>query len=379
MAIVRPINVRRGNLAGLRAVIDYVKDIEKTKGGKLVYMSGGIAGREFDDMLLAKKVFGKTTGRQYAHFIQSFHSGDKLTPELAFRIGREYMASLEQWRDFQTLMAVHTNTEHLHIHYIINSVNSRTGSKWQCSKQDLKLFRDRSDEFCRRYNLHVIEHGNRGHKSYGENKAYQEGNSWKQRLATDIAECLNHAKSRTDFIHWLAEYGLDVDFGFKNAMFFISAGTYGLSKDMKCSDYALRSYGDFSKENIYNHFKVNKGLMELALEDIPLLQDALLEVGRALFPDDYRKLEGLYLGGTALADFDKMTREEIEAYLKREKLEQLRKKALVEREKDSQGSGLILATIADTLELINDYRNENQIDFNFVSELDLKLENEYEM
>lgn len=36
MAIVKPIKVRVGNLAGLRAVLDYIKDDRKTQNGALV-------------------------------------------------------------------------------------------------------------------------------------------------------------------------------------------------------------------------------------------------------------------------------------------------------------------------------------------------------
>jgi hypothetical protein len=103
IAIIKPISVRRGNLAGLRAVIDYIKDGTKTKDGKLIYMHGGMVGREFQDMVLTKSIFGKTTGRQYAHFVQSFHPQDDLTPEKAFQIGREYIAGLRQWEDYQIL------------------------------------------------------------------------------------------------------------------------------------------------------------------------------------------------------------------------------------------------------------------------------------
>jgi plasmid maintenance system antidote protein VapI len=375
IAIVKPVKVRRGHIGGLRAVIDYIKDEEKTNGGKLVYMSGGILGNEFQQMVITKNIFGKTNGRQYAHFIQSFHEKDNLTPETAFQIGREYITALKQWNDFQVVMAVHTNEDHLHIHYIINSVNSKDGRKWQCSKQDLKYFRQQSDELCRKYGLHVIEHGNRGHRSYGEYKTNKQGTSWKQLLATDISNCLQQAKSRADFLHRLDECGLDTDFGTKNVMFYVKAGTYGLKDDRKCSNYTLMSYGDFSKENITNHFKVNKGLLELAFTDIPLLQDAFLEVGRMLSPDNPTHLQDLYLNGMEFADFDRMTREEIETYLKRRKLEQLRKKALNEWEKQSSGSGVILACIADTLALIlEDHKEQQALDYNTWD-----YENEYEL
>jgi hypothetical protein len=339
---------------------------EKTDGGRLVYMSGGSGndGREFQDMVRTKNLFGKTTGRQYAHFIQSFHAKDPITPDIALQIGKEYIASLKQWEDFQVLMAVHTNTDNIHIHYIINTVNAKTGTKWQCSRQDLKHFRSQSDELCRRYNLHVIENGNRGHQSSGEYNAFRKGVSWKAMLATDIAGCLKNSKSKADFLHRLDERGIDVDFGHKNVMFFIKTGAYGLTKDMKCGDYALRGYGDFSKENIFNHFKVNKGLLELALGDPSLLQDVLLDIGRMMFPDDHTRLQDLYLGGMELADFDRMTQEEIESYLKQKKLEQIRKKALIEWESGQEGSGAILGCIVETLKLIVDYlTDENEADF----------------
>jgi hypothetical protein len=271
-------------------------------------------------------------------------------------------------------MAVHTNTENLHIHYIINSVNGRDGTKWQCSKQDLKHFRQQSDELCRKYNLHTIEHGNRGHQSSGEYRANQKHGSWKQHLADDIAECLQHAKTKVDFLHRLNEYGVDADFGKKNVMFTVRAGTYVLAKDMMCSNFKLMSYGDFSRENIMNHFKTNRGLLELALEDFSLLQDALIEIGRVLFPNNPSELQDRYFN-TEFADFDRMTREEIEAYLKRKKLEQLQKKALAERDKQSQGGGLILACIADTLELIIDHYKEHEQEYELIPE----RENEHEI
>ena len=343
------------DLGGLRAVIEYIKDSEKTDGGKFVHMSGGMVGNEFQQMAITKKLFGKTDGRQYAHFIQSFHKKDKLTPEVAFKIGQEFIDANERWRGFQVVMAVHTNSEHIHIHYVINSVNSRDGSKWQCSKQDLKRFRQQSDELCRIYNLHVIEHGNRGHKSYGEYTANLKGGSWKQRLATDIADCLQQAKSKADFLHRLEERGIDADFGARNVMFTVRAESYGLKKDTMCSNHRLMGYGDFSKENIINHLKANKGLIELALDDFSLLQDAFLTVGAALFPDNLTNLQDLFLGGTGLASFDGKTREEIEAFLKRKKLEQLQKKALAEWEKQPQSGGMILACIADSLSLIHQH------------------------
>ena len=283
MAIIKPIKVRRGDLGGLKAVIDYIKDGTKTKNGELVYAWNCMNGREFKDMLIIKDLFDKTTGRQYAHFVQSFHKKDNLTPEMAYRIGQEYIAGLKWWSNFQIVMAIHTNEEHLHIHYIINSVNSKDGSKWQCSKQDLKHYRAQSDELCRKYNLHIIEHGNHGHKSYREYTAGQKGVSWKKWLAADIADCMERATSRADFHHLLDECGIDADIGKSSTLFTARAGTYGLKKEMHCGDRKLQSYGDFSTAAIKGHFADIPTLQVMInnLANNPsLLMDAMYDLGQ---------------------------------------------------------------------------------------------------
>ena len=283
IAIVKPISVRKGDLGGLKAVLDYIKDAAKTNDGKLIYMSGGMVGHEFQAMVRTKRMYGKTTGRQYAHFVQSFHARDDLTPEMAFQIGREYIAGLKQWNDYQVVMAVHTNTENLHIHYVINSVNSRDGTKWQCSKQDLKHFRQQSDELCRKYNLHTIEHGKRGHQSSGEYAAYQKGASWKAMLAADIAECMEQATSRADFHHLLDERGIEADIGKASTLFTIKAGTHGLKKEMCCGDKKLLGYGDFSAAAIDKHFADIPTLQKIkdAFADNPMvLFEAMYDIGQ---------------------------------------------------------------------------------------------------
>ncbi|MCL2703423.1 MAG: relaxase/mobilization nuclease domain-containing protein [Defluviitaleaceae bacterium] len=319
IAIIKTINPRRGNLAGLKAVINYIKDDAKTNGGKLVYMSGGMVGNEFESMVRTKNVFGKTTGRQYAHFVQSFHSQDNITPEMAYRIGIEYISKIKQWNDYQIAMAVHTDTENMHIHYVINSVNSKTGAKWQCSKQDLKHFREQSDELCRQYNLHVIERGNRGHQSSGEYKAHQQGHSWKQRLATDIADCLEQSTSRADFRHLLNDCGIDVDIGRTSTLFTVKAGTYGLKKEMCCGDRKLMGYGNFSTAAIEKHFAGIPSLQAMInsmADNQNLLFDAMYDLGQIFniphedmrekfYNRSFTKLEGRALKEWILKNKDK--------------------------------------------------------------------------
>jgi len=283
IAIVKPIKIRRGDNGGLKYILDYIKNTNKTNGGELIFGWNCRKDYEFQDMLRTKKLYGKTSGRQYVHFVQSFHDKNPITPELAFQIGREYIAALKQWQDFQVAMAVHTDTEHMHIHYVINSVNCVDGSKWQCSKQDLKHFREQSDELCRKYNLHVLEQGNRGHQHSGEYRANQNGGSWKQKLAADIAECMEQATSRADFHHLLNERGIEADIGSLSTLFTIRVGVYGLKKEMSCGDKKLQTYGDFSAAALEKHFADIPTLQNMTrnLADNPsLLMDAMYDLGQ---------------------------------------------------------------------------------------------------
>ena len=212
MAIFKLIKVRIGNLSGLRAVLDYIKDDRKTQNGVLVYCKDLLMGKEYQQMVITKRAFHKDTGRQYAHFVQSFDPRDNVTPELAYKIGQEFIKRYEHFQGFQVMMAVHTNEPHMHIHYIVNSVSHENGCKWQSSPEDLKRMRSLSDELCLEYGLSVIEHGRKRHRSYGE---YSQIASWKWQLAQDIANNLALSHSRANFIHHMANLGLDADVGKK--------------------------------------------------------------------------------------------------------------------------------------------------------------------
>ena len=231
IAIVKPIKVCVGNLAGLRAVIVYIKDDAKTQNGELVFTKECLKGKKFKQMAITKVAFHKERGRQYAHFVQSFSHKDTLTPEQAFAIGQEFIRRLEKLNNFQVVMAAHTNEPHMHIHYVINSVGM-DGRKWQSSPEDLKYMREVSDQLCQEYGLSVIERGSKGHRSYGE---YSTKGSWKQQLAADIAECVQNSSKKAQFMHLLDERGIDVDIEHKSILFTVQAGTYGLSSERKCS------------------------------------------------------------------------------------------------------------------------------------------------
>ena len=83
-----------------------------------------------------KREFGKTTGRQLLHLVVSFDANDSklLTPQMVLELGYQFA---KQMIGCQTIFGVHDNTDHLHLHYVINSVNYASGNKNSFSYQEV--------------------------------------------------------------------------------------------------------------------------------------------------------------------------------------------------------------------------------------------------
>jgi hypothetical protein len=84
-------------------VLDYIKDDRKTQNGALVHCKDLLKDKEYQQMVITKRAFYKDTGRQYAHFVQSFDPRDNVTPELAYKIGQEFIRRYERFHSFQVL------------------------------------------------------------------------------------------------------------------------------------------------------------------------------------------------------------------------------------------------------------------------------------
>ena len=77
-----------------------------------------------------KQFYDKLDGRQMYHYILSFPSSVQ-DPHKVYEIGMEIMHTF--FKDYQTVFAVHEDTDNLHIHFVFNSVSYVTGKKW-CPK-----------------------------------------------------------------------------------------------------------------------------------------------------------------------------------------------------------------------------------------------------
>ena len=140
MAVIKAVSSK----AGIGHAIDYVTKKEKTEE-KLV--SGLHCEPETvkEEMQATKELWGKTDGRTYKHYVQSYHEDEKITPEQAHKNAVELAEHTKAWKGHEVLIATHIDKGHIHTHFIVNSVNYEDGHKLQWSKHDLKDLKERAE------------------------------------------------------------------------------------------------------------------------------------------------------------------------------------------------------------------------------------------
>lgn len=139
----------------LRDVVAYAKDGEKTERELFcegIHCNPQTAREQF---ITVKEQFDKPDGIQAYHGYLSFEETD-ITPELAQRVGMAFAERM--WGDrFQVLVTTHLNTEHLHCHFVVNSVSFRDGKRLQNKEKAWWYFRHIADEVCLEHGLSVVQ------------------------------------------------------------------------------------------------------------------------------------------------------------------------------------------------------------------------------
>lgn len=223
----------RGNLGG---VLDYAANPEKTdlmsllryatqqrkttvkeEGVPLKQLVTGIhcaPATARQEMQAVKKRFGKEKGVIAYHGYQSFAPGE-CTPKMAHEIGVKLAQQL--WGNrYQVLVATHLDREdHLHSHFVINTVSFVDGKKFHRTGQDYRAMREASDTLCREYGLSIIETPQPGKsKHYAEHRAEQQGKpTWRSLIKRDVDAALRQSMTERQFFHALQQMGYEVKVG----------------------------------------------------------------------------------------------------------------------------------------------------------------------
>lgn len=151
-------NPEKTEYSDLRQALHYAADPEKVSGEERMFFVTGIncdANSAYAQMTAVKKRFGKDDGNVAYHAYQSFKPGE-VTPEQCHGIGLELAREL--WgSDYQVLVATHLDRNHLHNHFLVNSVSFRTGNKFNCNMGAYEQLRKVSDRLCQEHDLSVIK------------------------------------------------------------------------------------------------------------------------------------------------------------------------------------------------------------------------------
>lgn len=195
----------------LHNTVEYTKANFKTE--EQVYVTGVNCYKDtvLEEMIATKKKFGKEKGILAYHSFQSFAEGE-VTPEIAHEIGVKLAEEL--WGDrFEVIVSTHINTNHIHNHFVINSVSFVDGKKYRDNRESYALMRKTSDDLCREYNLSVLKEDSLGKHKIDYSKYYSsyiQKSNYYTMVKDDVDFVIKQAKSYKDFEKILKDMGYTI-------------------------------------------------------------------------------------------------------------------------------------------------------------------------
>jgi len=135
---------------------------------------------------ITREVYGKTGGNQGHVVIQSFKPG-AVTPEQCNQLGLELAERIAP--NHQVAVYTHDDTDHVHNHIVINSIDLETGKEFNNNKKALYDVRNASDEICKKHNLSVPERNASMRYTQAEKGLIEKGkSSWKDEIRDAIEQ-----------------------------------------------------------------------------------------------------------------------------------------------------------------------------------------------
>ena len=253
MATVTYIRESKQSISAMKGVIDYCcqdkKVYDEISNQRLVSGVNCDGENAFKEFMATKKSYGKTDGMNFYQYVQSFSPEENITPHQAHEIAIEFAE--KAWTGYEVLVATHCDVQHIHSHFVINSVSFENGKKLRQNPNTLKSLRALSDEICRHHNLSTLEpYSKDGMKiSTREYHTAVKGQSWKFKLMNDIDKAMNISGSKEDFINAMSIMGYSVTWTDDRKYI-----TYQCPNKMKCRDIKLHN-DKYLKGSMENEFR----------------------------------------------------------------------------------------------------------------------------
>ena len=259
MAIISFTNYKRGQATGcMGAVMRYTMQDKKTEfdGRKLVTGINCQPESIYADFMTTKRLYHKTDGVLFYHMVQSFPKGEAVDPVAAHAAA---LKLAEYYEGYEVLGCTHTDRDHIHSHFLINSVNFDTGKKLHIAKEQLQELRQRNDQVCMKFSLPVFNPTNGKGKtktmSIGEYHTAARGQSKKLQLMNIINDCMRHASNREEFIALMESEGYKVRWEASRRNI-----TYTTPSGWQCRDRLL--FGEkYLQENMEYEFRIREEII----------------------------------------------------------------------------------------------------------------------
>ena len=234
----------------MKSVMRYVSQTSKTlwDGQQLVSGIGCQPETAFDEFLSTKLLHHKDGGVMFYHMVQSFPKGANIDPRTVHEAARRLAGYFE---GCEVLVCTHVDHEHIHSHFIINSVNFETGRKVHMADEQIQELRIRNDEICEELGLPKFQKDEQKRSRGMSNAEYytaSKGESWKFELMRLIDECMRYAGSRDEFLTLLRAEGYDATWTDSRKSI-----TYITPSGLKCRDNRLH-IEKYLKENMEAEF-----------------------------------------------------------------------------------------------------------------------------
>lgn len=283
MAIIKAVSGK--NKGSIARVIHYIMKKEKTDFKLITGINCEGSTDCIQQMKMTKTMYKKEGGRQYKHYVLSFHPDDfkdengnllANAAEKAHEITLKFLNDSrinDSLEGFEIAVATHVDRGHLHSHIVVNSVNMETGLKYRQSYKDLEqmkeVVRDLEVEYClhksikrkRRQRGDIVQNSQKGYQAIRRNIESLNGKeqkytSWVLAIFQIIMKVLNQKpKSKDEYIAGLKKEGISTQWS--NNRKYI---TYADSDNHKIRDKKLSDVFDvdINKEKLVNEFERNK-------------------------------------------------------------------------------------------------------------------------
>lgn len=193
-----------GNTKSASRAINYAEKRAEVKSGHNLDIDYAKS-----QMKMTRSLYGKEDGIQAHTIIQSFSPGE-VTSEKANDIGQELAKKIAE--NHQVAVYTHADTEHIHNHIVISSVNLETGNKYQSNAEQRHLVKDKNDEICHQHELSVVQEksAKMRYTLAEQGLIGKEKTSWKDEIREDIQKTKEKVSTFDDFRkHLEHDYGIE--------------------------------------------------------------------------------------------------------------------------------------------------------------------------